>query len=123
MATASASGRTRLAEAVVVVLGALLLTAMSSVVADSRLEVQDWDCPPAPASCARPMLVKGFPFPYISDFHGISPVGSADLVGAILGMDLFHALAFWADVAVYAALLLAAVVARRRLARRNEDVA
>lgn len=123
MDTASVSGRTRPAELLFVLLGALLLTAISSVVAGTRLEVQDWDCPPAPASCARPMLVKGFPFPYISDFHGISPVGRADLVGAILGMDLFHPRAFWGNVAVYAALLLAAIVARRRLARRHRPVA
>ena len=80
---------------------AVLLTLASSFVGSTRLEVQDWDCPPAPASCAGPMLVKGFPFPYISDYHGISVSGSADLVGALLGEDLFHADAFAWNVAFY----------------------
>ncbi len=80
---------------------AVALTLLSSIVGSTRLEVQDWDCPPAPASCARPMLVKGFPFPYISDYHGISVSGSADLVGALLGEDLFHADAFAWNVAFY----------------------
>ena len=67
----------------------------------SRLEVQDWDCPPAPDSCARPMLVKGFPFPYISDYHGISVSGSAGLVGALLvGMSYGKALAYSRDIAL-----------------------
>ena len=82
-------------------LAAIVMTLASSVVSSTRLEVQDWDCPPEPASCARPMLVKGFPFPYISDYHGISVSGSADLVGALLGEDLFHADAFAGNVAFY----------------------
>lgn len=80
---------------------AVVLTVASSAIAGTRLEVQDWDCPPAPDSCARPMLVKGFPFPYISDYHGISVSGSADLVGALLGEDLFHWDAFAWNVIIY----------------------
>ena len=80
---------------------AVFLTLASSAIASTRLEVQDWDCPPAPASCERPMLVKGFPFPYISDYHGISVSGSADLVGAMLGEDLFHWDAFAWNVTFY----------------------
>ena len=86
---------------------ALLLTLASSMIAGTRLEVQDWDCPPEPASCARPMLVKGFPFPYISDYHGISVSGSADLVGALLGEDLFHWDAFAGNVLAYFVALMA----------------
>lgn len=107
-----------LREPALLLAGALLLALASSAVERTRPEVQDWDCPPAPASCARPVVVVGFPFPYVSDFHGISPVGSADLVGALLGMDHFHAGAFWADVGVYLALLAAARTrALRRAAR------
>jgi hypothetical protein len=65
---------------------AVAITLASSAVDTTRLEVQDWDCPPAPQSCARPVVVAGFPLPYISDYHGISPVGSADLVGAAFYM-------------------------------------
>lgn len=85
----------------ILLLVALLLTLASSCISGTRLEVQDWDCPPAPASCARPMLVKGFPFPYISDYHGISVSGSADLVGALMGEDLFHWDAFAGNLLVY----------------------
>ena len=98
---------------------ALALTLASSLVERTRLEVQDWDCPPAPASCARPVVVIGFPLPYISDFHGISPVGSADLTGALLGMDHFHADAFWANVAIYFLFCAAGWAAVRRLLRRR----
>lgn len=100
---------------------ALALTLASSLVERTRLEVQDWDCPPAPASCARPVVVIGFPLPYISDFHGISPVGSADLTGALLGMDHFHAGAFWADVAIYFLFCAAGWAIVRRLLRRRSS--
>ena len=83
---------------------ALTLALLSSRVSRTRLEVQDWDCPPAPASCARPVLVLGFPLPYISDYHGISVVGSASVSGALLGEDHFHAGAFLIDLLVYLAL-------------------
>jgi hypothetical protein len=97
---------------------ALALTAASSAVPGTRLEVQDWDCPPAPASCARPVRVAGFPLPYISDYHGISPVGSTSLTGALLGEDHFHPGAFAANVAVYLALAAAAWTGIRRRTRR-----
>ncbi|HEX7241357.1 MAG TPA: hypothetical protein VF263_13865 [Longimicrobiaceae bacterium] len=100
---------------------ALALTLASSLVERTRLEVQDWDCPPAPASCARPVVVIGFPLPYISDFHGISPVGSAGLTGALLGEDHFHADAFWANVAIYFLFCVAEWGVARRLLRRRSS--
>ena len=97
---------------------ALGLTLLSSLVSSTRLEVQDWDCPPPPASCARPVIVLGFPLPYISDYHGISVVGSASLSGALLGMDHFHLSAFLADVVLYLVVgLLAATIVRSVRAR------
>ena len=98
---------------------AVALTLASSVVRSTRLEVQDWDCPPAPASCARPVLVLGFPLPYISDYHGISVVGNASLSGALLGEDHFHWSGFVADVVVYFVIAAAGVLAMRRLRRRS----
>lgn len=99
---------------------AVVLTVASSAIAGTRLEVQDWDCPPAPDSCARPMLVKGFPFPYISDYHGISVSGSADLVGALLGEDLFHWDAFaWNVIIYFIVASLAWFVVRRVSGRRT----
>jgi hypothetical protein len=95
---------------------AVFLAAVSSAVRGTRMEVQEWDCPPAPAPCARPVVVLGFPFPYVSDNHGISVVGSASIPGALLGEDFFHAGAFAADVAVYFA---ASALALRATGRRR----
>lgn len=99
---------------------AVTLTLLSSRVSRTRLEVQDWDCPPAPASCARPVLVLGFPLPYISDYHGISVVGSASLSGALLGEDHFHTGAFLIDLLIYLALSGLATAALRGLVGRHD---
>ena len=97
----------------------IALTLLSSTIRRTRLEVQDWDCPPAPQSCARPVVVRGFPLSYISDYHGISVVGDASLVGALLGEDHFRAGSFLANTAFFAALIAAGhVVAQRRRSRR-----
>lgn len=98
---------------------AIVLAFASSAVRRTRLEVQEWDCPPAPASCARPVLVLGFPVSYISDHHGISVVGDASLFGALLGEDRFHWRAFVADVAVYLVIAAAAATATRAVQRRS----
>lgn len=79
----------------------VLATAATSAAQRTRPEVQEWDCPPAPASCARPVLVGGLPLAYVSDHHGISVVGRVGLLGALLGEDRFHPGAFWMDVAVW----------------------
>lgn len=105
---------------IVVLLGvAIVLAFASSAVRRTRLEVQEWDCPPAPASCARPVLVLGFPVPYISDHHGISVVGDASLLGALLGEDRFHWSAFVADVAAYLVIAATAATATRALRKRS----
>lgn len=101
----------------ILIASAVTLTLLSSRVSRTRLEVQDWDCPPAPASCARPVLVLGFPLPYISDYHGISVVGRASLSGALLGEDHFHLSGFLGDLAVYF-VLSAGVAAMIRSMRR-----
>ena len=68
--------------------------------------MQDWDCTPALESCERQMVVAGFPLPYIVDYHGLSPGKSADLTGALLGMDLFYWRPFLLDAAIYLTALL-----------------
>ena len=102
---------------------ATLLTLTSSAVQRTRPEVQDWDCPPAPASCARPVLVGGFPFPYLSDYHGISRVGRVSLLGALLEGDRFHGGAFSLNVALYLLATAAAWGAVQRVARRHRPAA
>jgi hypothetical protein len=97
---------TRLRDTLAIFAIALVLTLASTVVERRRLEVQDWDCPPAPQSCARPVLVIGFPLPFISDFHGISVVGSADVISALMGEDLFDHSAFAGNLLFYAALVM-----------------
>jgi hypothetical protein len=104
----------------VIAVGALLLTLLSSIVERRRLEVQDWDCPPAPASCARPVLVAGFPVPYLSDYHGISVVNRISIIGGLLGEDHFHWRAFLLDAVVYALVLAAVSVLAQRVAGRRE---
>ena len=102
---------------VMLFISAVVLTLLSSLVSRTRLEVQDWDCPPAPASCARPVIVLGFPLPYVSDYHGISVVGRASLSGALLKEDHFHGGAFVVDLLFYLALsglVAAALSAMRR---------
>lgn len=102
---------------------ALIVTLASSIVPGTRVEVQDWDCPPAPASCARTVVAAGFPIPYIADYHGISPVGRVSLVDALMGMDKFRPRAFWADVGFYALVLATVFALTPRLSRRERSPA
>ena len=101
------------------VLVALLAASVSSMVTRTRLEVQDWDCPPAPASCARPVLVGGFPFAFLSDYHGISVVGRVSLLGGLLGEDHIHWHAFAMDAGIYALVATGAWAAWSRLRARR----
>ena len=77
---------------------ALLLVAASSSVPGERLEhyADIYEC----ISQCR-VAAAGFPFPYILDYPGLSPTHSADLWGAIIGIDKFRSGPFCADVAVY----------------------
>ena len=102
-----------------VTLGAVLLTLFSSAIKGTRLVVQDWDCTPALESCERPMVVAGFPFPYITDYHGLSPGLSADLTGALLGLDLFSWRAFLLDAAIYLGVLVVVRYVLSLRKRRN----
>jgi hypothetical protein len=106
--------------AVAVTTSGLLMTLVSSVVPGTRLEVQDWDCPPAPLSCAKPVVVRGFPVSYVSDYHGISPVGTASLSGAFIGVDRFRPGAFLANLGLYIIVLAAIGTAWGRGKRADE---
>jgi hypothetical protein len=121
------AGSGRIASRLVAIsIGGVLLTLASSVVPGTRVEVQDWDCPPAPASCAREVVANGFPFPYIADYHGLSVANRASLSGLLLGEDRFRAEPFWANVAVYGAVLAAIGIASdwsRRRRRRDASFA
>ena len=114
------TGVRRVRSLVLVTLAAVLLALGSSAVKGTRLVVQDWDCTPAIESCTRPMVVAGFPLPYIVDFHGLSPVGRADLVGALLGVDQFHWRPFLLDSTFYLVVIL--VIRYMLLLRRGAPV-
>ena len=77
-------GRPALRVAQLVLIAGLLATLATSLAQRTRPEVQEWDCPPAPASCARPVLVGGLPLAYVSDHHGIS------VVGRVVGSSRYH---------------------------------
>jgi hypothetical protein len=96
----------------------VLLSLASAAVDGSRLEVQDRDCPAAPQSCARPVVVSGSPISYISDFHGISPVGSTSFVSALLGEDHFRPGAFVLNALVHVCVVAAVWMVVRRAVRR-----
>lgn len=102
--------------AILALVAALALTLASSAVERTRLEVQEWDCPPAPASCARPVLVGGFPLSYISDRHGVSVVGRISLFGAMAGEDRLRWRPFWLNLAIYF-LIVAGLLRTGRPAR------
>ena len=101
----------------------MVVTLASSIVPGTRVEVQGWDCPPAPESCAQTVVAAGFPIPYIADYHGISPVGRVSLVDALMGVDKFRPRAFWADVGFYALMLATVFTLTRRLSRRETSAA
>ena len=119
MSAARGAARGAVRRLLAAVAAAVALTLASSAVERTRLEVQDWDCPPAPASCARPVLVLGWPLPYVSDYHGISVVGRASVFGALLGEDRFHPAPFAADVALHGAMVAAVWAVVGRFARRR----
>ena len=66
------------------------------------------------------VAAAGLPVPFIADYPGLSPVNSADLVGALLGLDRVlwgraaTALAFWGAVSVLVVWAAGRVRARRR---------
>lgn len=97
---------------------AALLALLSSLVKGTSYEYQDWDCAPGVRECPRHVAAVGFPLVYVVDRNGLSPANSADLVGALMGVDDFRAAPFAADVLAYLALLVAADALRRRLAPR-----
>lgn len=65
----------------------------------------------------------GWPMPYVVDYPGLSPVGSADVVGALMGLDRLRLPALAVTFAVWLAVSAAVVVgvSRGRLARRTAD--
>jgi hypothetical protein len=83
------------------VIASLAMTLLSSCVPRTveRVYPGSTDCH---SGCQ--FVAGGWPFAYVVDAHGLSPSGSADLFGAVLGNDLLRVdqllmtLVFWAGV-------------------------
>jgi hypothetical protein len=76
----------------------IMLTILSSIVPGERTEHYGdiLSCVP---QCQ--VVAAGFPFPYIADYPGLSPVNSADLFGVMIGVDKFRFDAFCIDAVAY----------------------
>ncbi|MDR7295531.1 hypothetical protein J2X16_000852 [Pelomonas aquatica] len=59
-------------------------------------------------------VAGGWPFAYVVDAHGLSPSGSADLLGAVLGNDLLRVDQLLMTLVFWAGVHLALTFARRR---------
>ncbi|KQS54456.1 hypothetical protein ASG17_12600 [Brevundimonas sp. Leaf363] len=99
--TRLASARTALTGLVL----SLIVTVASSAVPSSHVlncvETED------PGPCVQ--TAGGFPFAYVVDSPYLSPRGSADVVSALLGLDIFLWHGFFADVLVWWLVALASL--------------
>jgi len=97
---------------------AVALTLMSTVVSGTHVIDCDRD---DPSPCVQ--MARGFPFPYVVDHPAFSPAGSADLIGAVSGLDILVAVNFWADVLFwwFGALLIALSITRPAQSNRGRD--
>ena len=65
-----------------------------------------------------PVAAIGWPVAYVVDYPGISPVGSASLVGGLLGLDTFQPAELIITFAFWLVISAAVVWAWRRKARK-----
>lgn len=65
-------------------------------------------------------VAGGWPFPYVFDEHGLSPVGSVELLGAILGIDYIRPGAMVGTFLFWLGLLIA-VDRRSRMGLRSKQ--
>jgi len=64
-------------------------------------------------------VAGGWPFLYVVDQHGLSPAGSADLLGAVLGNDILRPGHLVATYVFWLALFVSAQLVRRWTSRRK----
>ncbi|HEX8614172.1 MAG TPA: hypothetical protein VF800_23080 [Telluria sp.] len=97
----------------------MLATLVSSCVANQVIDVVPGseDCH---AGCKA--AAAGWPYPYIVDGHGLSPHGSADLMGLLMGIDRLDLFGVVLNFAAWLAILLIPMAAwlmwRSRAARK-----
>jgi hypothetical protein len=91
--------------AITLLLAVLITLASIFVKSSTHASYLDADCA---GSCQ--VAAAGFPFPFIADYPGISPVGSVSLFDAILGYDDFLIGSFVASYMYWTAII--AIVVR-----------
>lgn len=96
---------------VVLALAAGLILALASTAVPGRTRAHYPDIMGCEAGCV--VAAAGWPAPYAVDYLGISPVGSADLVGALFGLDRFRPAAFGLTWLFWTAVTAALVLLRR----------
>ena len=102
----------RLGPALVVVL------ALCATIAVSWIPGKGWIVRPDIMGCETGCTVAagGWPFPYAIDGMSSSPIGSADAVGALFGLDIFRWEMFALDFGIwlFCFALIGAMIFRRR---------
>jgi MYXO-CTERM domain-containing protein len=107
--------------ALLVILAATLLALASSTVR-GHTTVNYPDVEGCTAGCT--VAAAGWPFPYLADYPGLSPAGSASLKQAALGSDHMLWTSFVATWLAWAALvaLLAYALRRRRTPQKRRHL-
>jgi hypothetical protein len=100
---------------------ALLFAAIATLVSST---IPGWvrDVDPGSMHCQQgcDVVAAGWPFPYIVDYHGLSPVGSADVLGALFGLDFIWPGAMAATFLFWLGLLVAVAWLGRWFARSRQ---
>jgi len=91
-------------------------TALSSLV-NTKVAVVHPDIMGCEQSCL--VVAAGWPVPYIQDYPAISPVGSADLSGALFGLDHINWKALAVTFAIWLVVAAGIVWLRGRLHVRS----
>lgn len=106
----------RIAKTVLIVLaGAIAGTLLSTIPDRDAVAVYGgiMDCE---TGCS--VAAAGWPGAFIVDYPGLSPVGSADLFGLLIGSDRFHPAAFATTLGFWLLVSVTALLAWSRLSRR-----
>jgi hypothetical protein len=106
----------RLRAIVLLIVLATVATLCSTVVAGKVSAVQLGN-PGCENDCDY--LAAGWPYPYIVDGPGVSPIGSVDVLGVVMGVDSVFPSALAKTFAFWLGLLLASALAIRIYRRRN----
>ena len=99
-----------------------LIFAATAMLASSAIPGHVHEVDPGSMGCQQGCehVAGGWPFPYLVDDHGLSPVNSVDLFGAIFGVDHVRPGAMVATFLFWLALLIAVDRIARMRSRSKE---